>query len=179
MEYRVQTADDSTAIARLFRSVFTDSEGEREGALIGNLAQEMLASTDHHNLFGYVAIDAESIIGAILFSRLAFEAADINVFILSPVAVDTAHQGMGYGQALIAHGLQEIVKQDVRFAVTYGDPAFYSKVGFYPISQDAIAPPLKLSQPEGWLGQSLSGAPLQAIPGRCSCVAALDDPVYW
>jgi predicted N-acetyltransferase YhbS len=86
---------------------------------------------------------------------------------------------MGIGQALIAHGLQEMEERGVEVVTTYGDPAFYSKVGFHPLSQDVIEAPYELSQPEGWLGQSLSQDAIEPIPGHCSCVKALDDPAYW
>ena len=178
MEFRAHKPSDSSAIEDLFASVFTASEGEQEGALIGNLAKELMASTNSRDLYGFVAVDGRQLVGAIFFSRLTFEQG-INVFILAPVAVDADHQGMGIGQALITHGLREMEKQGVRFVTTYGDPAFYSKVGFHPISQDAIEAPLQLSQPEGWLGQSLTDEPLETIPGHCACVKALNNPAYW
>jgi len=178
VEFRAHNPSDSSAIERLFVSVFSKSEGEQEGALIGNLAKGLIASTDSRDLYGFVAVDGEEIVGAIFFSRLSFEK-DIDVFILAPVAVHTGYQGMGIGQALITHGLREVKKRGVRIVTTYGDPAFYSKVGFHPLSQDMIKAPLELSQPEGWLGQSLTNDSIEPIPGRCSCVKALDNPAYW
>ena len=178
MEFRAQKPGDSNAIEGLFDSVFTKSEGEQEGALVSNLAKEMMASTDSRDLYNFVADDGEQIVGAIFFSRLTFQN-DLDVFILAPVAVHTDHQGMGIGQALITHGLREMEKRGVSFVITYGDSAFYSKVGFHQISQNAIEAPHSLSQPEGWLGQSLSDEPIETILGRCTCVNALDNPVYW
>jgi predicted N-acetyltransferase YhbS len=178
MEFRSHQPTDSLAIESLFVSVFSKSEGEQEGALIGNLAKELIASTSSRDLYGFVAVSGEQLVGAIFFSRLTFEK-DIGVFILAPVAVDTEHQGMGIGQALITHGLRELKKTGVRIVTTYGDPAFYSKVGFQPLSQDMIEAPFALSQPEGWLGQSLTADSIKPIPGRCSCVKALDNRAYW
>jgi len=178
MEFRTHRPGDSSTIESLFISVFSKSEGEQEGALIGNLAKEMIAGTDNRDLHGFVAVDGEQMLGAILFSRLTFEK-DIDVFILAPVAVHAEHQGMGIGQALITHGLRALKKSCVRVVTTYGDPTFYSKVGFRPLSQDTVEAPLELSQPEGWLGQSLAGDSIEKIPGHCSCVKALDDPAYW
>jgi predicted N-acetyltransferase YhbS len=178
MEFRPHEPSDSSAIEALFVSVFTKSEGESEGVLIGDLSKELIASTDKGDLYGFVAVDRGQIVGAIFFSRLTFER-NIDVFILAPVAVHSDHQGMGIGQELIRHGLREMKEKGVMIVVTYGDPAFYSKVGFYPLSQDVLAAPLELSQPEGWLGQSLTGDSIEAIPGRCSCVKALDNPAYW
>jgi predicted N-acetyltransferase YhbS len=158
--------------------VFSRSEGEQEGALIGNLAKQLMANTDSRDLYGFVAVDGEQVVGAIFFSRLTFEK-DIDVFILAPVAVHTEHQGMGIGQALITHGLREMKKRGVRVVTTYGDPTFYSRVGFHPLPQNMIEAPFELSQPEGWLGRSLTDDSIEKIPGRCSCVKALDNPAYW
>jgi predicted N-acetyltransferase YhbS len=98
---------------------------------------------------------------------------------LAPVAVRTDHQGRGVGQALIRHGLQEMGKRGVRVAVTYGDPSFYARLGFQPLSEKVIRAPRKLSMPEGWLGQSLTGEPIPVIKERPACVPEFDDPVYW
>jgi len=178
MDFRAHEQGDAPAIEGLFVSVFSESEGEQEGALIGKLVREMIATTDSRDLYGFVAFDGTLIVGAIFFSRLSFET-DVDVFILAPVAVRSDYQGMGIGQALITHGLREMQRRGVSYVTTYGDPSFYSKVGFQPISHNEIAPPLELSQPEGWLGQSLAGNVIETIPGRCTCVRALDNPAYW
>lgn len=178
MEFRDHEPADAAAIERLFASVFSDAEGEQEGALIGELVRNLLATTEGGDLYGFVAVDGDAIIGAVFFSRLTFEQA-IDVFLMAPVAVGTDYQGKGTGQALIRHGLRELTRRGVQATVTYGDPAFYSKVGFQPLSQETIEPPLPLSQPEGWLGQSLTAEPLTPIPGRPTCVQAFNDPAYW
>jgi predicted N-acetyltransferase YhbS len=178
MNFRSYTPRDASAIERLFASVFAASEGESEGTLIGKLAKALMADTDRDDLYGFVAVDEENIVGAIFFSRLRFEQ-EIEVFLLAPVAVHSEYQGKGVGQALITHGLQEIKKRGVAVVTTYGDPAFYSKVGFRPLSTETIPAPFELSQPEGWLGQSLTEAPIAPIAGPCSCVDAFDDPAYW
>ena len=178
LDYRAYEQAEAAAVERLFVSAFSEAEGEQEGALIGDLVEEMLASTDGRDLDGFVAVDGNEIVGAIFFSRLTFDD-DIDVFVLAPVAVATDHQGKGIGQVLITHGLREMRRMGVSYVTTYGDPSFYSKVGFQPISEDDIAPPLELSQPEGWLGQPLGDDDIDAIPGRPTCVKALDDPVYW
>jgi len=178
MEFRSHKLSDSSAIEDLFVLVFTESEGESEGVLIGNLSKELILGADKQDLYGFVAVDMDRIIGAIFFSRLTFEK-DIDVFILAPVAIHCDYQGRGIGQDLINHGLREMKRSGVKIVTTYGDPDFYSKVGFYPLSQDVIAAPLALSQPEGWLGKSLVSDSIETIPGNCSCVEAFNNPAYW
>ena len=178
VQFRNHLPSDAPVIEQLFRSVFTASAGVQEGAHVGDLARDLMAGTDARDLHGFVAVEAERIVGAIFFSRLRFRAA-LAVFLLAPVAVATECQGRGIGQALIRHGLEQLRQIGVQVAITYGDPDFYTKVGFAPLSPALIEPPLALSQPHGWLGQSLIGQPLAAIAGGSRCVPALDNPVYW
>ncbi|WP_204140492.1 GNAT family N-acetyltransferase [Halomicronema sp. CCY15110] len=178
MDFRLATQNDGEAIVSLFTSVFAQSEEDAEGALIGQLARNLLEQTEAADLYSFVAVEHGQILGAIVFSRLRLDA-PISAFILSPVAVRSDRQGQGIGQALINHGLGELKHQGERLVLTYGDPAFYGKVGFQPVSPEQIMPPYALSQPEGWLGQVLTGEAIASLSGRCTCVAALSDPQYW
>lgn len=146
--------------------------------MVGKLAGKLVDETNAGDLFGFVIEHDRSLVAAILFSRLTFPS-NISAFLLAPVAVHSGRQGQGLGQRLIRHGLEALKKEGVEFAVTYGDPRFYGKVGFEPIRHDVVVPPFALSQPHGWLGQSLSKAPIAALAGSCTCVPALDDPLYW
>lgn len=127
---------DSAEIERLFINTFSDSEGQSEGERIGQLVGNLMSSTDKGSIHGFVATEAGQIVGGIFFSRLTFEDGT-NAFILSPVAVRTDFQGKGIGQRLIRFGLDELSKDGVELAVTYGDPGFYSKVGFQVVTLNA------------------------------------------
>jgi len=178
MDIKLFSVEKASATIDLFVSVFRDVEGEEEGRLIGSLVRDLIATTEPGELLGFLAVERDEVVGAIFFSRLTIEAS-AEAYLLSPVAVDSGYQKRGIGQALIIHGLGELKSRGAGLVVTYGDPAFYSKVGFCPISDQLIRPPFTLSQPEGWLGQSLGDGHLDAYEGRVSCVAAFDNPVYW
>ncbi|WP_299801964.1 GNAT family N-acetyltransferase [uncultured Shewanella sp.] len=165
-------------IIQLFSETFSDSEGEAEGRVIGELTTELMSTTDSDDLFIFVAIEADKLAGCIMFSRLTFETG-INAFILSPVAVHPSFQRQGVGQKLIQFGLDSLQSKGIELVFTYGDPNYYSKVGFKQISEDVVKAPQALTYPEGWLAQSLKGEQLQAISGRTHCVAALDKAKYW
>jgi len=110
MNHKILNKNSQEEVKTVFTSVFTASEGDKEGRLIGNLASELCSRTD---------------------------------------------------------------------VVTYGDPSFYSKVGFQPLSENVIQAPLMLSMPEGWLGQSLTKEPIPTVNDRPRCVKEFNDPVYW
>ena len=84
-----------------------------------------------------------------------------------------------FEQALIHYGLSELISLSVDVAITYGDRSFYSKVGFSPLSEEVIKAPLKLSMPEGWLGQSLKDSQISPINERPTCVKEFNNPSYW
>jgi putative acetyltransferase len=178
MNYKILDKNSKEEVASLFTSAFSSSEGEKEGRLVGNLASELSACADNQEIISFGAYEEESIIGAIFFTRLRFNES-IKVYMLAPVAVSTSHQGKGVGQALINYGLNELKNRSVAVAITYGDPSFYSKVGFQALSENVIKAPLKLSMPEGWLGQSLTEEPIPTINERPTCVKNFNDPAYW
>jgi putative acetyltransferase len=165
-------------VTSLFCSVFSSSEGEEEGKLIGRLAADLAENINNQEIICIGAIDGKSIAGVIFFTRLQFEE-PVQAYMLAPVAVSTAHQSKGIGQALIQFGLEELKNRDVTLAITYGDPAFYSKVGFKALSLDEIQAPRQPSMPEGWLGQSLSTEPTPILLSRPTCVHQFDNPDYW
>jgi predicted N-acetyltransferase YhbS len=178
MNHKILDKNSQEEVTSLFTSVFTASEGEKEGRLIGHLASELSSGIDDEEIICFGAYEEESIIGAIFFTRLRFNQA-LQAYMLAPVAVSTKHQGKGVGQALIKYGLNELKKRSVAVVITYGDPSFYSKVGFQALSENIIQAPLKLSLPEGWLGQSLTEQPIPTINERPRCVKEFNNPVYW
>ncbi|MCF7996058.1 MAG: N-acetyltransferase [Chromatiaceae bacterium] len=179
MRFSTDTQGREEAIIELFRATFTASEGAEEGALIGNLVHNLLASTAQQDRFIFIAEEDGAIIGGIFFSRLTYEQDQRTVFVLAPVAVATDQQGKGIGQRLLTHGLAVLRSAGVDIVMTYGDPGYYAKVGFKPISEADAAAPFKLKQPEGWLAQSLTDQAMTPLKGPSRCVEALNDPVYW
>jgi predicted N-acetyltransferase YhbS len=178
MNFRLHCESDSEEIQSLCESVFGESEGEAEGAVIGKLSKELLEKTEKNDLLVFVASSNDEIKGAIFLTRMPSEKEN-EVFLLAPVAVKTASQGHGIGQSLIKFGIKKLKENGAKLLVTYGDPRFYSKVGFTPVEEKKIEPPFPLSQPEGWLAQDLNGGHITARIGKCSCVPAFNNPKYW
>jgi putative acetyltransferase len=178
MKFTSYKKSDSIEIKQLFEDVFTDSEGVAEGTLIANLVVDLISSTQDQDIVGFVAKDENKIIGSIFFTRLSF-GAPIVAFILAPVAVRTEYQGKGIGQKLINFGIEKMKGNGTELVFTYGDPNFYSKVGFESITEEIVKAPLELTYPEGWLCQSLTGNEISPIAEKPRCVAALNKPEYW
>jgi putative acetyltransferase len=178
MNFSLLQKSDAKEVITLFTSVFSASEGEVEGISIGNLVLSLINKTKPSELVGCVAKDNNKIIGCIFFSRFIIPSNQI-AYILSPVAIDTDVQGAGIGQKLIRYGLEYLKSQKVSLVFTYGDPAFYSKTGFEQITEQIVKAPFPLSQPEGWLAQSLDGEPIRVMNGSSRCVEALNDQKYW
>jgi len=166
-------------IFELFSATFTVSEGADEGEIIGKFVDDLMTTTAKKDLFAFSAYDNGSLVGGAFFSRLNYEQDGRKVFILSPMAVKTDRQKNGIGQKLIAFGLDELRGKGVDVAITYGDPNYYSKIGFREITEDTAQAPFDLSQPEGWLAQSLTERDLEPLFGSPVCVDALNKPDLW
>ncbi|MFK8035339.1 MAG: GNAT family N-acetyltransferase [Hyphomicrobiales bacterium] len=179
MTFSNQPKGREQSIIDLFMVTFTDSEGAEEGRLIGNLVNNLLDDTAQEDIHVFTAEDNEELIGAAIFTRLTYVNDPRKVFILSPMAVATEHQGQGTGQALLVNSQAKLREFGVDVSITYGDPAFYGKVGYMPLSETMAPPPLPLSQPQGWIGRSLTDAILMPIQGPSNCVEALNDPALW
>lgn len=178
VEYDVFRKEKRNEVISLFTKVFSDSEGEEEGKLIGDLVSRLIKITPEADLCGFTAEADGNIVGAVFFSRMFFED-PINAFILSPMAVHSDFQGHGIGQNLIRFGIENLKESGTELLLTYGDPDFYSKTGFRTISENEIKAPLKLSYPHGWLAQELTDKQILPVQGSSQCVEALNDQVYW
>lgn len=178
MKFSPFNTASSQDVIQLFAKVFSHSEGEAEGQMIGELVSKLIDTTDKNDLLGYTISLDDEFIGAVFYSRLTFPKHQ-NAFILSPMAIAPEHQRKGLGQKLIQFSLEQLKSENIDLVMTYGDPNFYSKIGFSPVNESVIKAPLKLTYPEGWLIQSLNGCEIEAVEGAIGCVDALNDQKYW
>jgi len=178
MKFSLFSESESHEVIEFFKGVFSASEGAAEGQVIADFVANLIATTETQDLVGCVAEENERIVGCIFFSRLTVPSRQV-AFILSPVAVSTDVQNTGIGQKLIEYGLDHLKSLNVNLAFTYGDPSYYSKTGFKQIDESIVKAPCPLSQPIGWLAQSLDGQGIQPMVGHTRCVEALNDPGLW
>lgn len=159
----------------LFEAAFSASEGAEEGAaiatLVATLHKEPLARP-------FTALTGGEAIAGVVFTPISYVSGP-DVQLLSPMAVLPEHQGKGVGQALIRHALSVLKTEGAAATVTYGDPAFYGKVGFQPVTVDTLPAPAPLSMPFGWQAQPLAADELPTVTGPATTVAAFADPALW
>ena len=171
--------EDAEPLIILYQSAFTTAEGEAEGTLIAQLVRDLLDQTppaDIHVVHGRIK---DQIVAAAIFTRLTYAEDLRSVFLLSPMAVAPDHQRQGHGEALLRAALDHLRTNKVDVAITYGDPAYYKRVGFQPMTPQQAQPPLPLSMPFGWIGQNLHDGTVPQLTGPSACVAALNRPEIW
>lgn len=175
-QLKLENADE---VIQLFYGTFRTSDNEEEAIAVSGLVTNYLKNYPRKDLKGFVALDGIQIVGCVFFSQLNYIESELSVFILSPMAVKTDFHGKGIGQALINYAHQELRREGVNITMTYGDINFYSKTGYCLVSEDAIAAPIKLSYPDGWLAHSLDGTSDLKIEGPSSCITELNDQSLW
>ena len=165
-------------ITDVFYNSFSASEGRAEGELIRTLVANLLEDTPKPDMFIFAALHDNTVIGCAVFSRLTYTNDARDVLILSPMAIHPNHQNKGIGQTLLRESIALLKDHGIDILMTYGDPNYYGKVGFLPVTEE-VAPPFPLSIPIGWIGQSLHGAKIAPLQGTCTCVSALNNPAIW
>ena len=166
-------------ITDVFYHSFSASEGRAEGELIRTLVANLLEGTPKPDMFIFAALRDNTVIGCAVFSRLTYTNDARDVLILSPMAIHPNHQNKGIGQTLLRESIALLKDHGIDILMTYGDPNYYGKVGFLPVTEEVAPPPFPLSIPKGWIVQSLHGAKIAPLQGTCTCVSALNNPAIW
>lgn len=162
-----------------FQAVFAASDGADAGCMIAALADDLINQTAGADRYVVCAAAADDVLACAIFSRLTYADPAQTVFVMGPVAVAHAHQRRGIGGQLIRAGVDHLRDQGVDLVMTYGDPAYYTRHGFHPVTQAQIPAPFMLQYPHGWMGQALTADSLPHLLGPCQCVPAFNDPAFW
>ncbi|UXY11517.1 N-acetyltransferase [Kosakonia sp. ML.JS2a] len=130
MLIRVEIPIDAPGIDALLRRSF-GSEGEAR--LVHDLREDGLIT------LGFVATDDEGqVIGYVAFSPVTVEGEELQWVGLAPLAVDEQYRGQGLARQLVYEGLDSLNEFGYAAAVTLGDPAFYSRLGFENAAQHGL-----------------------------------------
>jgi putative acetyltransferase len=127
---RVIFREERPGDERAVRAVVDDAFAEQPG--VGELVDALRRSPDWVSGLSFVAELDAALVGHVLFTRSLLDAPRrlVDVLVLSPMSVASAHQRGGIGTALINHALAEIRRRDEPLVFLEGDPRFYSRFGF-------------------------------------------------
>ena len=116
-------------MSRLLLAAFLTSD---EARLVERLRRDGDAA------LSLVTVEAEAVVGHVLFSRLRAPAAALA---LAPLAVRADRRRRGIGARLVRAGLDRAKREGWRAVVVLGDPAYYSRFGFRPEAVRGVASP--------------------------------------
>ncbi len=122
---RAETAADYAAIHEVNVLAFGRDNEAR-------LVEVIRASAEFIPELSLVAVDGESVVGHILFSRVAIRAREgvLPALALAPVAVRPQLQNRGVGSELVRRGLDACRRLKHRIVVVVGHPNYYPRFGF-------------------------------------------------
>ena len=129
---RTVRLDELESSAEFVKKVFTDSEDEESGTLVGNLVREIRSKKYYVPELDLVMTDEnDGIIGYVLFSRFHLEGKYENeLLILTPVAVKTEIPRQHISKELIEFGLDKAKALGYSACIVEGNPQNYNSRGF-------------------------------------------------
>ena len=83
------------------------------------------------------------------------------------------------GKKIIKFGIKYLKEHKVDILMTYGDPSYYSKVGFKKTKVSIVPAPYKLSQPIGWLINKISSKKMNKFKSKPNCVRPFRNKKLW
>jgi putative acetyltransferase len=147
---RDERPDDTDEIASLVERAFANHPHSQQTEHI--IVRELRAAGQL--IFPKVAVLDGKIIGYATFSPVRLKPAHEGWYGLGPVAVDPAHQDVGFGSMLITSALERLKGGGARGCVVLGEPRFYGRFGF--VHEPNLI--LEGVPPEYFLGQAFIGA---------------------
>jgi putative acetyltransferase len=122
-------------IASMTRAAFTKEYGSGDGevALVAALR------ADGEVVVELTALEAEEVVGHVLFSRLVVAPDTVRMASLAPVCARIDRQRDGIGSALIREGLARCKAQGFEAVLVQGDPNYYRRFGFSVEAAEAVA----------------------------------------
>jgi predicted N-acetyltransferase YhbS len=174
MNIRESIISDLGAIHASHKNAF----GEPEGAIVAQLACDILKDESAQPLLSLVVEQQDEIVGHVIFSSLKIEGCEhLSVYILAPLAVSKNFQRQGLGTQLITDGLNILKSQGFDAVFVYGAPSYYGRIGFK--LGHSIAAPYELEYPEAWMALELKQGCLLKVQGLAKCCDSLMSPEHW
>ena len=176
MNIRIATTHDGDAIRQLYWSAFTEEENES----VATLAVELLAEKSALPIISLVAELEDAVVGHVAFSPLKIDnQANIQAYILAPLAVRPDVQKQRIGTALVEYGMQRLSALGIDIIFVYGAPEYYGRFGFSAEAAQGYSVPYPLQYPFGWQAIAIRDGAIENGPHAMQCVKALCKPLLW
>ena len=153
----------------LVATVFTESEGEESGKLVGRLVDEIRSKKYYMPELEFIMVnEADEVIGYAMFSRFHLEGKyEDELLIITPVAVKTELQRQHISKEIIEHGFETAKKLGFKVVFVEGNPQNYRNRGFdssYKYGIEA-APSVGLPHPDCLMVKELEEGALEHVSG--------------
>lgn len=127
---RDETAADIPAIEALTQAAFLNAahSSHTEQFIVNQLRKAQQLS------LSLVAEDQQQIVGHVAVSPVRISSGDAGWYGLGPISVCPDKQGLGIGSMLMHAALQRLKALGAEGCVLLGDPNYYARFGFKPIS---------------------------------------------
>ena len=164
-------------------NIHTRAFGEKEGAEIAQLVNDLFDDETALPILSLVAVDGDRLIGHILFTKVEVTGAvyPIVAQLLAPLAVLPEEQRKGVGEALISEGLRLLEKAGTELVFVLGHPTYYPRCGFIPAGEQGYDAPYPIPEEHAgaWMVYGLNGDAMSRNSGKIQCSKVLDEPQLW
>jgi predicted N-acetyltransferase YhbS len=163
-EIRAERADDDGAVEALVERCFGPGRFAKS-------AWRLREGVDPEAGLGFVAIGNGALRGSVRFWPVIVGPAA--ALLLGPLAVEAHERGRGVGAALMQIGIDTARARGHRAIILVGDPPYYARVGFAPVTGIVFPGPVDRAR---ILGLALVEGGLDGVEGKVSR-ARIDHPV--
>ena len=177
MKIRKSTESDSKEILNIHLQSF----GKEEGPVIATLVDDLMNDETAMPLLSLVAVENNTLIGHILFTKVVVTHTDISAHILAPLAILPEEQKKGMGEKLINEGLRLLKASGTELVFVLGHPGYYPRCGFIPAGEQGFEAPYPIPEEHAgaWMIQALNGDALVKNSGKIQCSKVLSEPQHW
>ena len=164
MLIRPESVEDGDAIRHVHRVAFG---GSAEATLVDRLRNDGLV------VVSLAAVEANQIVGHILFSRLPIHTSTvvISAVALAPMGVIPDRQRQGIGSALVREGLRECRAAGERIVIVLGHPEYYPRFGFSSALASRLRSPFSRN---AFMARELESGALAGVSGEVRYPPAFD-----
>lgn len=146
---RRERHEDEAEIARVIEAAFGD-----EG--VARFAEQIRASPGYVPELAFVSEERGEIVAHTMLSRVRLAGPDVDVLILTPMAVRPDRQRQGVGRALVEAALAAADELGEPLVLVEGVPSYYPQFGFLPASERGFDRPDPRIPEAAWMVRPLS-----------------------